>query len=380
MSCNTSAKQSEGAMGAAGVPASQAQAAWANPGHCPKCGAFISPGQPCKRCAGSPAQGKTGANEAGDGRGWETSPLIWSDLTDEEKQSLRENPASFDLRGANLQGANLSGAILYGANLSGANLSGANLSAADLRKANLSEVNLSGAILYGADLSRVSLSGANLSGANLSVAILREADLSGANLSEANLSIASLARANLTGCNLKCTQLLYSDLSRADLSGADLAGACLTGVNLTNATLFETNLSGANLDGADLSRADLIGACLAGVNLASATLFGTNLSGANLDGVNLQGAQPMSLFGEVTDPTQVQEQSPEEAGTLPPMTKGRRMRPDIRKITTARLSIELNPGQVFAETPRAWEIWQEEPLLRRVKRIRKNRVFWVVER
>jgi len=80
-----------------------------------------------------------------------------------------------------------------------------------------------------------------------------------------------------------------------------------------------------------------------------------------------------------TEPTQVQEQSPEEgAGALPPIRKGRRMRPDIRMITTAQLSIELNPGQVFVETPRAWEIWQKEPLAR-VKRIRKDRVFWVIE-
>ena len=40
MSCNTCARQSEGAMGAAGVPASQTQATWANPNRCPKLGRF----------------------------------------------------------------------------------------------------------------------------------------------------------------------------------------------------------------------------------------------------------------------------------------------------------------------------------------------------
>jgi hypothetical protein len=57
----------------------------------------------------------------------------------------------------------------------------------------------------------------------------------------------------------------------------------------------------------------------------------------------------------------------------------RRMRPDIRSITTARLIVELGPDQIFAETPRAWEVWQEKPLLARVKRIRKTRVLWVIE-
>lgn len=60
------------------------------------------------------------------------------------------------------------------------------------------------------------------------------------------------------------------------------------------------------------------------------------------------------------------------------MLKDRQMRPNVRTIATARLFIELGPDQIFAETPRAWEIWQEKPLAR-VKRIRKTRVLWVIE-
>ena len=59
MSCNTCAKQSEAAVGTVGVTSPQTQAAWATPDHCPKCGAFITPGQPCKQCVESSAQGET---------------------------------------------------------------------------------------------------------------------------------------------------------------------------------------------------------------------------------------------------------------------------------------------------------------------------------
>jgi len=192
-------------MEAAGVPASQTQAAWANTNRCPKCGAFISPGQPCKRCADSPAQGETSASEASDGQG--QSPSM----------TVRARAAILDKFGQVL------------------------------------------------------------------------------------LQQGETARVIETYPN----GYLVTDPKRFVLR----------------------------------------------------------------DDVEIVQ----------TEPTQVQEQSPEEgAGALPPIRKGRRMRPDIRMITTAQLSIELNPGQVFVETPRAWEIWQKEPLAR-VKRIRKDRVFWVIE-
>ena len=204
MSCNTCAKQSEGAMGAAGVPASQTQATWANPTHCPQCGAFVSPGKSCKRCAGSPAQGETGASEAGDGQG--QSPSM----------TVRARAAILDKFG------------------------------------------------------------------------------------QALLQQGETARVIETYPN----GYLVTDPKRFVLR----------------------------------------------------------------DDVEIVQAEPR----------QVQEQLPEEARPLPPITKGRRIRLDVRAITTARLTMELGPGQVFAETPKAWEIWQEDPLMR-VKRIRRNRVFWVIE-
>lgn len=50
----------------------------------------------------------------------------------------------------------------------------------------------------------------------------------------------------------------------------------------------------------------------------------------------------------------------------------------IKQLITAKLTIELGEGQAFYQTPKAYEIWQEEPELRLVKRIPKKQVFWVI--
>ncbi len=54
----------------------------------------------------------------------------------------------------------------------------------------------------------------------------------------------------------------------------------------------------------------------------------------------------------------------------------RERHPEMKAITTARMTIILNPGQCFYTTPKAFEVWQEEPL-QRLKRIPALRVFWV---
>jgi hypothetical protein len=51
-------------------------------------------------------------------------------------------------------------------------------------------------------------------------------------------------------------------------------------------------------------------------------------------------------------------------------------RPAVKALRTARTIIELSPGQVFTETPKAWVIWQEGPP-HVVKRIPKKRVLFV---
>lgn len=103
--------------------------------------------------------------------------------------SVTFNPASLDLRGANLQNANLQSENLQGADLAHANLRNANLSSANLQDANLEE----------AKLVRANLSNANLSGADLIRADLRDSNLQNANFTDANLSGADLRGAITTG-------------------------------------------------------------------------------------------------------------------------------------------------------------------------------------
>jgi hypothetical protein len=51
----------------------------------------------------------------------------------------------------------------------------------------------------------------------------------------------------------------------------------------------------------------------------------------------------------------------------------------VVRISTSTRWIELHPGQCFYKTPRAWEIWEEAPALRRLERIPATSVFWVIE-
>lgn len=51
-----------------------------------------------------------------------------------------------------------------------------------------------------------------------------------------------------------------------------------------------------------------------------------------------------------------------------------RMRPAVKAVQTARRMYTLSPGQIFAQTPKAWVIWQEKaPHV--VKRIPIKRVY-----
>jgi hypothetical protein len=62
--------------------------------------------------------------------------------------------------------------------------------------------------------------------------------------------------------------------------------------------------------------------------------------------------------------------------------KGEHVRRDnIKALLTARLTIELNHGQYFCETVKAYEIWESRNGLEyRVKRISKKSVLWVAEK
>jgi len=62
--------------------------------------------------------------------------------------------------------------------------------------------------------------------------------------------------------------------------------------------------------------------------------------------------------------------------------KGEHVRRDnIKALLTARLTIELNHGQYFCETVKAYEVWESRNGLEyRVKRISKKSVRWVAEK
>ena len=50
---------------------------------------------------------------------------------------------------------------------------------------------------------------------------------------------------------------------------------------------------------------------------------------------------------------------------------------DAIAIRTSRQYIMAEPGQKFYETTKGIELWQEQPLLRRIKRWNRRSVLWV---
>ena len=52
-------------------------------------------------------------------------------------------------------------------------------------------------------------------------------------------------------------------------------------------------------------------------------------------------------------------------------------RRDVESLRSKECDYALMPGQHFCETPKFWELWQDEPP-RRLKRWRKVRIFWVI--
>lgn len=109
-----------------------------------------------------------------------------------------QDPALWDL-----PGANLSGAKLEGVNLSGADLQGANFSGGYLWHGNLIGANLFGTNFIEANLEFAYLNGADLRGARLDRAMLKEAKLLFAELDftqlfDTDLTAADVARATVT--------------------------------------------------------------------------------------------------------------------------------------------------------------------------------------
>jgi len=55
-------------------------------------------------------------------------------------------------------------------------------------------------------------------------------------------------------------------------------------------------------------------------------------------------------------------------------TQQQQQRPDLMRIRTLATNIWLADDQMFYETPKTYELWQEEPILRYVRRWNKSRV------
>ena len=54
-------------------------------------------------------------------------------------------------------------------------------------------------------------------------------------------------------------------------------------------------------------------------------------------------------------------------------------RREIKTLITAREDVNLSENQYFCSTPKAYEIWDETEFPKRIYRISKTRVFWVIE-
>ena len=53
----------------------------------------------------------------------------------------------------------------------------------------------------------------------------------------------------------------------------------------------------------------------------------------------------------------------------------RKKREDIIALRSARIRYVLGKNQYFCETPKAYEIWDTKPLLKRLIRFDKHRIF-----
>ena len=53
--------------------------------------------------------------------------------------------------------------------------------------------------------------------------------------------------------------------------------------------------------------------------------------------------------------------------------------PEIKFLLSANIEYQLLPDQCVMETKRAWEIWDMNPLPRRLKRLSKDSILWIGE-
>ena len=324
MSCNTCANQSSAALGAVGVPASQTQAAWANPNRCPKCGAFVSLGQPCKRCAGSSSSdpvdvrltfgkhsGKTISDVLDTDRGyvaWLASDAYDPAVRNAARKALEDagpivvspdEAAAVQLTFGKHEGETLGDVFRDDPNY----VDWLTREARDpgIREAAQKVAGISVSDQVSPDEAiAVHLTFGEHEGETLGYVFRNDPDYVDWLAREArNPRVQSAAKSIIENSppivwdNLSETEKLalrHPGLVKPDtLRGANLRGVDLQGVHWTECDLVGTDLTGANLSGADLSNAHLNDAILGGANLCDANLADANLSGAIAVGADLQG-------------------------------------------------------------------------------------------
>jgi hypothetical protein len=58
--------------------------------------------------------------------------------------------------------------------------------------------------------------------------------------------------------------------------------------------------------------------------------------------------------------------------------KGKKLpRPDVEALVTQEADYCISEGQMFYETPKTWELWQEQPRLWRLRTWRKSSVPFI---
>jgi hypothetical protein len=55
----------------------------------------------------------------------------------------------------------------------------------------------------------------------------------------------------------------------------------------------------------------------------------------------------------------------------------RMVRKDVNQVWTRNRIYEIDTNQYFCETGKAWEMWDENGLLRMIKRIDKKYIQWI---
>lgn len=294
--------------------------------------------------------------------------------------------SSANLAGVDLSCARLNDAFLKKANLAGARMQNADLRGATLREARFDPEGMPKELVRVQDASRIArLQGADFRGCAASrccfkEAVLRGCDMRGGCFAGANFELCKFAGNSPMGTGMNCAPVGLTNVARLDgasFEGAQFSPGVLlchisrkpggtTGtqhereprpggertsqngqnklervllkprMSMRNANFSDATLAGALFNGSDARKADFSSANLENASFQYADLRGSVFSGANLKGVDLSGAV-------VDKHTKWDDADLVDA--------------DTRGLVVPRLWLPRKR--------RAWNLWSEEPSLRR---------------